>query len=170
MQKILKHKVYIFGVLGVVVFLIFLSPFLIENNSQVLDVSKGCADEEILYLGLSKVELAKSLEEQTQGMMFRENVCESHGMLFVYDMETNLSFWMKNTPTSLDIIFLSKDGRINTIHKSTNPYQTYPLYSSSEKSQFVLEVKSGFTDKNDIKVGDYIDVGKVLDIGVEYGS
>ena len=76
-------------------------------------------------------------------------------MLFVFEQEQMASFWMKNCPLSLDMIFINKLGEIVTICRNTTPFseQAYP---ATALTLFVLEVNAGFTDKYGLKDGDRI--------------
>lgn len=102
------------------------------------------------------IEIADNDYERQLGLMFREEMLESQGMLFIFPYQTIQSFWMRNTKLSLDILFINKEKKIVTIHKGTNILsdQSYP---SSDPSIYVLEVIAGFTDKFNIKEGDKID-------------
>ena len=63
------------------------------------------------------IEVADTSAEREAGLMFRENMADDHGMLFVFDGERDVSFWMKNTPMPLDLIFVGQDGKIRAIAK-----------------------------------------------------
>ena len=102
-----------------------------------------------------EIEIASNDAERTQGMMYRTAMDEKTGMLFIFDRPEMQSFWMKNTPTSLDIIFLAPDMTILNIHKFTQPYAE-TNYPSTALSNLVLEVKGGYCQKNGIKPGDKI--------------
>jgi uncharacterized membrane protein (UPF0127 family) len=69
-----------------------------------------------------KVEVARTDQEQTRGLMFREQMGADEGMIFPYDPPRPLSFWMRNTVLPLDIIFIGPDHRIINIHEKTEPY------------------------------------------------
>ena len=83
-------------------------------------------------LGLMEVE-ASELAPTLDGAV--------RGMLFVFDSEQLLGFWMKNTPTALDIAYMRADGTIVKIHTMA-PFDT-SLYPSVEPAQFALEVLAG---------------------------
>lgn len=102
------------------------------------------------------IEIADNEYERQLGLMFREEMSDSQGMLFIFPYQTIQSFWMRNTKISLDIMFINKEKKIVTIHKGTDILsdQSYP---SSDPSLYVLEVIAGFTDKFNIKTGDRID-------------
>lgn len=106
------------------------------------------------------VEIADDAQERGKGLMFREKLNEHDGMLFIFDNENYLSFWMKNTLIPLDIIFIDNNFKIVDI-KNTVPCKQDPctLYISSKPAMYVLEVNANFTSKNNVGVGDKIILG-----------
>jgi uncharacterized membrane protein (UPF0127 family) len=86
--------------------------------------------------------------------MFRTNLNQNDAMLFIFDEPTIQTFWMLNTPTSLDIIFLDQNYRVINYFQNTIPNQTHTRYSSKAPSQYVLETKTGFVEQSGLKVGD----------------
>lgn len=103
-----------------------------------------------------EVEVANNPTERSQGLMYRSEMEENNGMLFIFDHMEMQSFWMKNTILPLDILFISDKGVINTIHRNTTPYSEASL-PSKDKSQFVVEVNGGFCKKHNINEGDLIE-------------
>jgi uncharacterized protein len=101
------------------------------------------------------IEIADDEAKREVGMMGRPVMEERQGMLFNLEEEQVASFWMRNCPLSLDMIFINKQGRIVTIHKNTKPFSD-DTYSATAMTLFVLEVNAGFTDKYGIKEGDMI--------------
>jgi len=101
------------------------------------------------------IEIADDDSKREVGMMGRPTMEEHQGMLFVFEQEQMASFWMKNCPLSLDMIFINKLGEIVTICRNTTPFseQAYP---ATALTLFVLEVNAGFTDKYGLKDGDRI--------------
>ena len=95
------------------------------------------------------VELAETREEQTQGLMGRRSLPSKGGMLFVYPEAIDQSFWMKNTPLPLDIIFIAEDSTIVNIARRTRPLSEETIRSTGP-AQFVLELRAGFVDRNGI--------------------
>jgi hypothetical protein len=77
-------------------------------------------------------------------------------MLFIFEDERILSFWMKNTQIPLDMIFASANGTITEIKYDVEPCLTdpCPTYPSEHPNKYVLEVNAGFSDENHIQVGD----------------
>lgn len=102
------------------------------------------------------VEIAETEETRHLGLMFRENMQEDQGMLFLFPVEEYQSFYMKNTVMPLDIMFINSKKRIVKIHRNTVPYSETSL-PSGNPSMYVVEVNAGFADKNNIKEGNYID-------------
>jgi hypothetical protein len=86
---------------------------------------------------------------------------ENDGMLFVFDDEDFRTFWMKDTLISLDIIFINSDLVVVNISENTTPMDTQKIYSSDEKVKYVLEVNGGWSEKNEIKKGDKIEISGI---------
>lgn len=104
------------------------------------------------------VEIAETDEEKRQGLMFRESLDEDEGMLFIYDSEQELSFWMKNMLMPLDMLFINSDLEIIYIAENVPPCENSDCqsYSSPESCQYVLEINAGVSDKLNIKAGDRV--------------
>jgi uncharacterized membrane protein (UPF0127 family) len=103
------------------------------------------------------VEIANTPQKRAFGLMFRKDLSESQGMLFLFPREEPLSFWMKNTPLPLDIIFISSAHTIVSIAANTTPFSEAPLPSVGP-AQFVLEVNAGFCQKHGITAGARVDL------------
>lgn len=88
------------------------------------------------------VELATNADQRRRGLMFRENMADGWGMLFVYPDEAQRSFWMKNTYIPLDMVFLDGAGRVVNVVTSAEP-QTLTARRSADPARFVLEVNAG---------------------------
>src|SRR5450432_203973 len=102
-----------------------------------------------------KVEVVKEDKTRDRGLMFRQSLPDDGGMLFDYDPPQSISFWMKNTYLSLDIIFIDANGAILNITANTTPLSLQPLPSSGEV-RGVLEVIAGTTARLGIKPGDHV--------------
>ena len=102
-----------------------------------------------------KFESATSSAEREKGLMFRTSLAGKTGMLFFFEFPTKLIFWMKNTLIPLDMIFMDGDYRVLNIAKNVQPCKVKdcPLYYSSGKAQYVLEVNAGESDRYFIKPG-----------------
>lgn len=125
----------------------------------------SCKSENAVFIDNGKekikvvVEIADSPEERASGLMFREFLDGNSGMLFIFDDEKTRSFWMKNTLIPLDMIFISKDFEIVDI-KYAEPCKedTCISYVSKEPAEYVLEVNGNFTARNDIAIGDMVNL------------
>ena len=102
-----------------------------------------------------KVEVAASPEAQAKGLMFRTSLGDDEGMIFPSAVPEPKSFWMKNTPLSLDIIFIGPDGRISNIAANTVPYSLDSVRSSGLASA-VLELRAGRAKELGIVPGDRV--------------
>ena len=100
------------------------------------------------------VELARSARELIKGYMGRKNIPEGTGMLFIFNKDEKLSFWMKNTPTALSIAFISSTGEIREIRDMT-PFSLASV-ESSYSVRYALEVPQGWFAKKNIKPGSTI--------------
>lgn len=103
-----------------------------------------------------RVELAETRDEQQMGLMFRTELGPHEGMIFPSVPQTARSFWMKNTPLPLDIIFVGVDGRILNIAANTTPYSTDSVYSVGVTSG-VLELAGGRAAELGIEPGDLVE-------------
>jgi uncharacterized protein len=101
-------------------------------------------------------ELARSPEEQAAGLMFRKSLADGKGMLFVYNDDRRLSFWMKNTLVPLSIAFLAADGTIREIH-DMKPQSLTPV-NSSRSVRYALEVPQGWFDRVGLAAGDRFEI------------
>jgi len=100
------------------------------------------------------VELARTDEERATGLMFRKNLPDGQGMLFVFDRDQQMSFWMKNTLIPLSIAYISSDGFIIEI-KDMQPNDLTSV-KSSRSVRYALEVPQGWFDRASVKQGDRI--------------
>lgn len=103
-------------------------------------------------LATIKVAVAGTEAERNEGLMDVHKMPENRGMLFVFDHEQALSFWMVNTPLPLDIIFVNKQHEIVRIHHSTKPFSKKSL-SSGNPALYAVETNGGFCVSHDIHQG-----------------
>jgi uncharacterized membrane protein (UPF0127 family) len=102
------------------------------------------------------VELADSPAEQARGLMFRTELGDDEGMLFPSVRPQMRSFWMKNTPLPLDIIFIGPDRRILNIAANTVPYSLESVVSAGPAIA-VLELRGGRAEELGIEPGDMVE-------------
>lgn len=98
------------------------------------------------------VEVADSNAERSQGLMFRESMPASAGMLFVYDNPRRASFWMENTLIPLDMIFADETGTVTRIHENAVPRDRTSIDGGTDV-QFVLEINGGLARRLGITEG-----------------
>jgi uncharacterized protein len=104
------------------------------------------------------VELATTPSARSYGLMFRQDLAPSTGMLFVFPQAAPQQFWMHNTQIPLDIMYLQDDGRIVRIYERTTPLSDTALPSGTPV-RFVLEVAGGFSAEHGVRVGDTVELG-----------
>ena len=101
------------------------------------------------------VELALTPEERERGLMFRKSLADHTGMLFVFERPDVWTMWMKNTPLSLDMLFLDPGGIIRRIEHDTVPNSS-TLIDSPRNTLYVLELRTGIARRLGIRVGDQV--------------
>ena len=103
-----------------------------------------------------RVELARTAQEQAKGLMFRTEMGPDEGMLFPYDQPRVLSFWMRNTVISLDLVFIDEQHRIINIAENAVPYSEASILSAAP-GVAVLELNGGRTRALGIVAGNKVD-------------
>jgi uncharacterized membrane protein (UPF0127 family) len=101
------------------------------------------------------VEIADDEAERNRGLMYREPLPDDRGMLFHFQTPEYASFWMHNTPSSLDIIFIGVDGRILNIADHTTPYSDEPVPATG-LTRGVLEIRAGRAEELGLRPGDRV--------------
>ena len=101
-----------------------------------------------------KAEIAIKPEDRNHGFMERKNIPDGTGMLFIFERDQTLSFWMKNTPHPLSIAYIDSKGKIRNIF-DMNPYSTDSIISTVSV-RYALEVPQGWYKKNGITEGDTV--------------
>jgi uncharacterized membrane protein (UPF0127 family) len=102
-----------------------------------------------------QVEVVSNDADRARGLMFRKELPEGTGMLFDFEREQELGFWMKNTYIPLDMIFIRADGTIRRIAANTEPLSER-LVPSGGPARYVLEVIGGAARKLGIEPGDKV--------------
>lgn len=100
------------------------------------------------------IEIADDTAERSAGLMFREDMPDDRGMLFVFQQTRDVAFWMKNTPMPLDLLFVGEDGRIRAIMHGEP--QSEAIIDPGEPIRFVLELKAGTAAREGIAAGDLL--------------
>ena len=99
-------------------------------------------------------EIARTQEERNFGFMERKKIPDGTGMLFIFEFDQKLSFWMKNTPHPLSIAYIDSNGIIREIYDMT-PFSLSSV-ESTVSVRYALEVPQGWFKNNNIQPGDRI--------------
>ena len=107
-----------------------------------------------LFIGSEEVtaELAMTRVQIMTGMMFRTNMLEKDGMLFAFPNAEQRAFYMKNTLVPLTVAYIDPDGVIAELH-DLKPKEETPVFSNSDRIQFVLEMNQGWFSRHNIATG-----------------
>lgn len=109
-------------------------------------------DDEGNAISTIEVAIADEQLERNQGLMDVRSMGQNEGMLFIFDEERPLSFWMANTPLSLDIMYVNSDSTIVRIYSNTTPFSEATLPSDAP-AIYVVETNAGYAVANGITEG-----------------
>jgi uncharacterized protein len=140
-----------------------------SEGSSSAEIPLGTETEDSQLAGLTiinsvgervpvRVEIADTEAEQQTGLMGRSALAEDAGMLFVFEGEQALSFWMKDTQIPLSIAYFDAEGRIVDIQDMQPLDDVPPHYVSAEPAQYALEVNQGFFEEWGVMVGDTVEL------------
>ncbi len=119
------------------------------------------ADEIKINNLLSNIEVASNPNDRRKGLMFRKSLPEDHGMFFVWEYRKRQCMWMRNTYIPLNVAFIDTKGKILEI------YEMLPLSEDSicskKRVKYALEVNLDWFKRNNVQVGDQIDITEILD-------
>lgn len=101
------------------------------------------------------VHVARSPEQRARGLMHVTEMDPRQGMLFDSGVEQKAGMWMRNTPLSLDMLFVRADGTISSIQRETEPFSRTPILST-EPVRAVLEVLGGTCERLGVEPGDTV--------------
>ena len=138
-------------ILGTVLCMLIPAASCKSKKLPVIDITITRADG---TTAIVKAEVAEKDEDRNHGFMERKNIPDGTGMLFVFDRDQILSFWMKNTPHPLSIAYIDSRGKIRNIYDMT-PFSLTPIKSTSSV-RYALEVPQGWFEKENINVGDIV--------------
>lgn len=109
-----------------------------------------------------RVQVVVTQDEQQRGLMGRRDLGPDDGMVFVYPMPQQMSFWMRNTPTPLDIGFFKEDGTLGEIY-AMHPFDETPVRSAGADYTMALEVNQGWFAKQGLKPGAKASLSQLAD-------
>ena len=112
-----------------------------------------------------EVEVADTDAERQMGLMGQTVLPENAGMLFVFEGEQTLSFWMRDTLIPLSIAYIDAEGRIVDIQGMQPLDDVPPHYVSAEPAQYALEVNQGFFEEWGVDVGDTVELPVQAEVG-----
>jgi uncharacterized membrane protein (UPF0127 family) len=112
-----------------------------------------------------EVEVAATPEARTRGMMWRRELADGKGMLFLFPREEVQGFWMRNTLIPLDMLFISSDLKVVGIVSRAEP-RTLTSRSVGVPSQYVLEVPGGWTEKVGVRKGSPVEFEGVAGVAI----
>jgi len=118
----------------------------------------GPYEQKNLQIGerIIKVDISDNDCKRVQGLSDRKDMSENNGMLFIFDKKGNYLFWMKEMNFPIDILWVDDNFNVVGIETSVAT-STYPeAFGEKYLARYVLESPSGFSDKNNIKVGNKI--------------
>jgi uncharacterized protein len=129
-------------------------------------LTSGCGNAKDHWVELEgrrfQVEIADNDLERARGLMFRESMDESRGMLFIHDSQQPLAYWMKNTKIPLDILYFDKDRHLVSQQPDVPPCSLgnqCPPYPSRAPALYVLELNAGQAAKLGLKDGAVLTFG-----------
>ncbi|MCX8194121.1 MAG: DUF192 domain-containing protein [Candidatus Pacearchaeota archaeon] len=141
-----EKTIIIFVILSILVFVLVSGC----QKSNEVCFNNSCFD----------VELALTPEARSLGLMFRDNLKDNEGMLFVFPEEKIHGFWMKNTFVPLDIIWINSQGKVVFISSNTQPCKGEPCPSiiPTSPAKYVLEIKAGRAKQIGFDVDDILTI------------
>lgn len=134
-----------------------LCAFALTFVASDLRAQQDCREDSVSLRGdwgsaRFSVEVADEPAEQQQGLMNREYMPLSNGMLFVYDSPRSLNFWMRNTLIPLDMLFIDAQGVVQKIHHMAKPLDETSIFGGDDLLS-TLEINGGLAKRMGITVG-----------------
>jgi uncharacterized protein len=133
--------------------------YLITVLFALMSITTSCGAEPKVIIStregqeaVFRVEVADTPTQRELGLQYRKELAADRGMIFLFPAPSVQSFWMKNTPLPLDMIFIGSDRKIAGIVEQTVPFSLEPR-SVGAPSQFVLEINGGLSKRLGIRAG-----------------
>lgn len=121
-------------------------PMVLPTDPEPLVITTAKGDVSLV------IEIADDDKEQQRGLMYRERLPDGHGMLFVLEETREAFFWMKDTPSALDLLFADEKGRVVTIKRGEPLSEA--IISGEKPVRFVLEIAAGEAARLGLAPGD----------------
>ncbi|MEE4376602.1 MAG: DUF192 domain-containing protein [Candidatus Competibacteraceae bacterium] len=128
---------------------------------MLLNASTGLTQPQLQEISVNttrfRVEIAQTLEERQRGLMFRTQLPDDQGMLFIQPTPGQSTFWMKNTYIPLDMLYFDDQGQLLEMHTEVPPCKAKPcpVYTSqATRVKYILEINAGLAERLGLKPGD----------------
>ena len=137
-----------------------MSMFRAACAAFLLALGTGCASAGDDWVELAgkryAVEIADDDAERARGLMFRDELADGHGMLFIHEREAPQAYWMKNTRIALDILYFDDALKLVSQQRDVPPCSLgdgCPPYPSNAPARYVLELNAGQAEKLKLQDG-----------------
>jgi hypothetical protein len=151
----MKQSTLLIGaIFGVIIFLIIIGFITLPTGDYLHHGSTVVFEGGNNTSTTVQVEIADTDATREYGLMNRTSMPQDHGMLFIFDYQAGVSFWMKDTLIPLDMVFIDSSGRIGDIYKNATPLSE-DVYTAKSPSKYVVELNGGYCDRYGIKIGDH---------------
>ena len=141
------------------IFLLVLLELFLFMHSTVADTGASGKGQVCFRGECFEVEVVSSPEDRSKGLMFRESLAQSAGMLFVFEEKDVYPFWMKNTFLPLDIIWIADiGGKVVDIWENARPcsQDPCPSFTPKDDAAYVLEINAGTARRLGLAIGDTV--------------
>lgn len=167
-----KKKIVIIFALVIFIFVsVFFLSKIFQSEHKNLEISRvitktlpfcGVYDTKNVLIGGKNIKMDVSDDDCKRELGFsgRKSLSDGGGMMFIFDKEGSYGFWMKDMNFPIDILWVDDGYNITGIEKNIKP-ETYPeAFGEKYLAKYVLELKAGFSDENNIKVGNKISISQ----------
>src|SRR3989344_4432018 len=145
---------------ALIVGIVFLISYAVAGNFSVFLFGEWWRTKTTLTLGGEHIvaEVRDTPGARERGLSLRDSLEEDTGMLFVFPNDARHSFWMKDMKFPIDIVWISKEGKVVDIQHEVAP-ETYPEYSFAPQdiARYVLELRAGWAKEHDVSVGGVVE-------------
>ncbi len=158
-DKLKKYSLIFIALAIIGLFISF--PILNAPSKPEADSLTDASTIKLKHTNSNKVlsaQVAVSEAKKAQGFMNDNNIGDNDAMLFIFGSLQELTFWMKDTPTSLDIIFLDNDMKVVSFYVNTKPNQTTEIYPSIFPARYAIETKAGWANSVKLTTGDSFEI------------
>jgi len=164
MNKIMKKiLVSVAGLVVIILGIIFLSFVAVPREYVAIQKQEAVLPKAMIpqveIAGKTiKVEIADTDAKRELGLSGHKVLSDDEGMIFIFDKMSKYAFWMKDMLYPLDLVWINSDMKVVYIKKNAQP-DSYPeVFGGDDNAQYVLEVNTGFSDKNNLKIGDTVKI------------